>query len=417
VRGGDTGRVAPPTSLRDLSISPPTSLTSSIHAPSRLRERDRRLVLSCRPRPQRTDRLPGVITLDPRSLLHQTLKALARNWDWHLQYDQKYLAMLPQHLKSLFLGYAAVYAKSGVGYSGLKVLFLTEEEFEGSSGSDDVTHLDLSNSFAHKADFDDIRAYLRSLPPSSHNSAASPGTIVSRKGRHRYCEDWEEEAEAPLLPSPFTPRFPSLTHLSLSHPSEGVVSWAGLLDFAPHVATLTHLSLAYWPAPPSNKQKKPTRPSIFGGDGPRNNSNDVAVVIEDSDGFQALRRLSRATYCLRWLDLEGCGSWIPALAGAEWNAAWRKVETVRLTQGWVPIVEDGKFTGCVKRHVSRSRLNADEEGSNLYWLFEVDWKKRGVMDHWEQVERSAANMRDCVRGLRGLAKGLWCNFVLSRDKD
>ncbi|KAH0565168.1 hypothetical protein GP486_001446 [Trichoglossum hirsutum] len=410
-RGGDAGRA------HNLHISSPASIASSIHAPSHLGRRDQLLALS-HPHPQRTNRLPGTRALDPRSLLHQTLKALAKNWVWHLKYDQNYLAVLPQHLKSLFLGYAAVYAESGVGYSGLRALFLTQEEFEGSSGSNDITHLDLSNSLCRKADFDGIRAYLRS-PPSSHGPAASPVAAVSRKGRHTYCEDWEKEAEALLIPSPFTPRFPNLTHLSLSHPSSGVVSWAGLLDFAPHAATLTHLSLAYWPAPPSSKPaKKRIRPSIFGGDPLQDTSNDEVIAPEDYEEFQALRRLSRAMYCLRWLDLEGCGSWIPALRGAEWNAAWRKVETVRLTQGWVPAVRDGKLAAYMKRRVADIDADdADETESLPRWPYEVDRQMKDLVDRWEEVERSAVDTRDYVRGLRASAKGLWCNFVLSRDKD
>ncbi|KAI9861726.1 MAG: hypothetical protein M1813_005075 [Trichoglossum hirsutum] len=414
LRGGDT------VLARGSHTSPPGSLTSSI--PSHPRERDQLLALS-HPRPRRTNRLPGTRALDVRSLLHQTLKALAKNWDWHLQYDQNYLAALPQHLKNLLLGYAAVYSKSGVGYSGLKVLFLAEEEFEGSSGSNDITHLDLSNSFCRKADFDGICAYLRSRPPSSHSPTASTATAVSRKGIHTYCEDWEKEAEGRLFPSPFTPRFPSLTHLSLSHPSSGAVSWAGLLDFAPHAATLTHLSLAYWPAPPSSKPpKKIIKPSIFGGGAPRDTSDDGVVPAEDTEGLQALRRLSRATYCLRWLDLEGCGSWISALHGAEWNTSWRKVETVRLTQGWVPMIRSERLAIYVRRHAERlSRDDADEFGDETgnypRWLYDVDSKMKELVGQWGEVENKAVDMRDHVRGLRGLAKGLWCNFVLSRDED
>ncbi|KAF2647938.1 hypothetical protein K491DRAFT_671419 [Lophiostoma macrostomum CBS 122681] len=103
----------------------------------------------------------------------------------------------------------------------------------------------------------------------------------------------------------------------------------------------------------------------------------------DGDWHEAaniLRRLSKNTYCLQWLDLEGC-AWIQALTwepedtsssttrrttrarglghaaladsgnrrradaaweasaahvGPDWNGAWRQVEYINMFQGWMP---------------------------------------------------------------------------------
>ncbi|KAI5308989.1 hypothetical protein KEM55_004360, partial [Ascosphaera atra] len=66
-----------------------------------------------------------------------------------------------------------------------------------------------------------------------------------------------------------------------------------------------------------------------------------------SEAASILRKLSRATYCLKWLDLEGCSEWIAALVftppdqakgstGPEWNASWRGIEWLSLGPGWRP---------------------------------------------------------------------------------
>ena len=79
----------------------------------------------------------------------------------------------------------------------------------------------------------------------------------------------------------------------------------------------------------------------------------------DNDWREAagiLRSLSRTLYCLKWLDLTGCGSWLRALTwrpedydiesvGPQWNGWWRGIEHISLAVGWDPIepeTEDGE---------------------------------------------------------------------------
>lgn len=104
--------------------------------------------------------------------------------------------------------------------------------------------------------------------------------------------------------------------------TEPKASWKQLLGFSRKLSTVTHLSLAFWPAP---SQGRPCSPD---GDW--------------SETLVALKLLSRNLYRLEYLDLTGCALWYEALKlenghdRIDWVWAWGKVSTLRLYVGWTP---------------------------------------------------------------------------------
>ena len=297
----------------------------------------------------RLDRLPGA-TFPPRnSLQHTVLKAMAKQWDWHLVYDGIFLAELPIQLRLQLLSYLAVYTdhgSMGVQMQGLKPLFMTDNK-ESSTVEEfsDVTRLDLGRSIGYWMGMKQLGRELKYESEKPKEDASPPTS-------------WEEEVEDFPTVSPreslSTLRFPNLRYLSLAHPAPGAANWGSLLSLLPNIATITHLSLAYWPIPtlkPNSLNVRMAHPQVrgisfaYGG-------TDMYSSYENnwSEATTILARLSRATYCLKWLDLEGCSEWIPALCwdgldiyggvhsatGPEWNGSWRGIDWLGLGPGWVP---------------------------------------------------------------------------------
>lgn len=90
--------------------------------------------------------LPDLCLPKRRSLVFQALMALAQNWEWHLQYDHCYLATLPVRYKEALLYLIARDPSQTLSIVGLEILFLDATVFEDATGSEDLTHLDLSAS-------------------------------------------------------------------------------------------------------------------------------------------------------------------------------------------------------------------------------------------------------------------------------
>ncbi|KAI9846408.1 MAG: hypothetical protein M1837_003999 [Sclerophora amabilis] len=371
---------------------PPSSwLSASNHAPAHLRRKDRPQDRE-RLRPSRIDRLPGLEMPKRPSLLDLTLRHLAENWNFHVQYDQHYLASLPARMKSILLAYIALDGpEEGIEVAGLKTLFQSADEVPGATAGEDMTHLDLSGALGSSLSIKQLDRFLSSAGAATKSSPDQHRDLASDIGRSQPVgdsfgskpapqeeqleESWETQADAlfSLLTSPTsTTRFPCLTHLSLSHPNPSV-SWARLLAFAPHLATLTHLSLAYWPVPClTPNSKTATISSPYSGSIPYGASDFYSEY--DCDWTEAagiLERLSRATYCLKWLDIEGCGKWIDALEwanpanddvqteGADWTGAWRGIETVVVSQGVGS--ENLMARGNERKPVNRYRSRGDDE--------------------------------------------------------
>ncbi|MCJ1388255.1 hypothetical protein MMC18_001100 [Xylographa bjoerkii] len=306
---------------------PPRSwLVDSIHAPKSLRS-GLASAESAHNVSRRLDCLPGIYLPDEHTLMHQTLKSMAKNWAWHTEYDQYYLATLPELLKQALLAYISVYSPRPMTRSTLELVFLDETTLEDATGSDAITHLDLSGAAIFK-DLSKIFEKQPPIPTSAEESISVPDT-------------WDTSSIASL--SITTACFPALTHLSLAHnPSP---SWRSLLSALPHFRTLTHLSLAYWPVPSLTPNAKTATLSSPAGSVQYGASDFYSASDGDwSEAAGILRRLGRGTLCLKWLDLEGCTEWIGALGwtdsegggGVDWTGAWKGLETVRCGQDWVP---------------------------------------------------------------------------------
>ncbi|KAL8685393.1 MAG: hypothetical protein Q9218_007788 [Villophora microphyllina] len=290
--------------------------------------------------------LPDLRMPPVRSLQHQALVSIARNWEWHVHYDLYYLATLPVRQKQILLSYIAAYSHNGIDLYGLEALFLGATACEGATATDGLTHLDLAISAGRSLTLKDLTQFLmdRSTTKSSKVPNASSSTAIP--------DSWEA-ADTSSFPSPClnpTSILTTLTHLSLSRPYPHI-SWRYLLFLSPHLSTLTHLSLAYWPFPTLTPNSSTAFLSTPNGkvDYGDHNIYSHSLDIDFSGAAFVLRRLSRDTYCLRWLDLTGCASWIPALAemkgGIEWDGAWSSVETVVVNQGVTPAILQQEGTG------------------------------------------------------------------------
>lgn len=224
-------------------------------------------------------RLPDIPPIDRTRLLHKALVAVARNWSFHVEYDQHYLHALSASLKSQLLSYIALYSDEGVGIAGLRVLF--KNSYSGED--DDCTTLDLSRAIGRRLSMSQLEHFLRLPLPSCQSAANVDATAAS----------WDS------VPSNLVcrrRRLPALTHLSLAYPLE-YASWRMLLSLAKAVPTITHLSLAGWGAP-------------YQG---------------------AAKQLAKTLICLKWLDVSGCPvALYDSLVEleTEWWGVWRGVETI-----------------------------------------------------------------------------------------
>ncbi|CAF9935327.1 MAG: hypothetical protein HETSPECPRED_009746 [Heterodermia speciosa] len=270
--------------------------------------------------------LPGVYFPDERSLEHLVLKSLAKNWQWHTRYDQFHLASLPVRHKETLLTYISAYNNRGIDAAGIDLLFLDQSELDGATGSEGLTHLDIGTSVGRAITLKEIKEALTKRTMDGINSS----------GVEDVPESWDEDM--PLIASLSMSRFPTLTHLSLSNPAN--VSWKGLLSLSQHLATLTHLALAFWPIPSVTPNSKTAYRESPAGNIDYGASNFYSTADDDfSEAAGVLKRLSKATYCLQWLDLTGCCEWLHVLRehdGPDWGGAWRGLETVKVGQGWIP---------------------------------------------------------------------------------
>ncbi|KAM5466972.1 putative folate gamma-glutamyl hydrolase [Microsporum audouinii] len=298
---------------------------------------------------RRLDRLPGAVIPPHDSLLHTILRFMARNWDWHLLYDGTFLSTLPTHIRQLLLTYISVYTdhpSMGVNMKGLEPLFLTSES--GPRDGTEVTRLDLGFSIGYWLTLKQLSKEVKGSTPKGKENGPLPTS-------------WEEEADSEISsPAPYGPGqiefpgFSNIRYLSLASPAPEAASWVSLLKLLSHLPTLTHLSLAYWPIPtlkPNALTASVSHPKHkqlsfqYGG-------SDTYSSYENNwiEASIVLAKLSRITYSLKWLDLEGCAEWIPSLCwdgidiyggthevtGPEWNGSWRGIEWIGLGPGWIP---------------------------------------------------------------------------------
>ena len=374
---------------------------------------------------QLSSTLPGGSFPKEGTLQHTVLKAIATNWQWHLEYDHYHLATLATHLKETILSYIGIYWEPaldpshgsrthlpGLPANGLQALFPKDSAKEAiADWKDDagnVTRLDLGGTIGR---WTTVRALTREIarPAVTAATDATP-------------DSWDADANDSIpasLGAPMASRFTQLMHLSLAISSDivsphKVASWPGLLTLAPMISRISSLSLANWPVPSLTPNatatfvgiENPTSRSIprvpYGG------SNVYSAEDDDwREPAGILKRLSRDLYCLKWLDLTGCAAWAPALGaagGPEWNGAWRDVEYLCLCIGWEPVIPDEAKPpaqeGGVALPTNRTWLDPERDAGAL-WDWDVELTRR-MYRYKKDVER----YKDFRQGVEGVAEVL-----------
>ncbi|KAJ5225661.1 hypothetical protein N7468_006886 [Penicillium chermesinum] len=266
-------------------------------------------------------RFPGARSLGPSSLTHQMLKQLSENWPKMKEEYGVYLSLLPNHLKALLFSYLCQYSPANSCWhetlNPFYPLLISRETAYATKKHDPefpaeqcifadstFTRLDLSWAIEHGVSLAQLHSQLALQQPQTHSSA----DIVP--------ESWDEiPAGSGSIPSPLFPnnRFQELKYLFLAHPGKRV-SWNSLLPVFQHIPKLTHLSLAYWPAPSGATPHGIFSSAVHPTNGWLADPTNGGWSDEQTRDAATLRELSRLTSCLEWLDLEGCTEWIRALA-------------------------------------------------------------------------------------------------------
>lgn len=331
-------------------------------------------------------------------------------------------------------------------FKSFKILFQNDQEVEGASGSEDIQFLDLTGLLNEGFTLKDLEKSLQRSSPGAAVTSNMAGLSLSPSKRQdrtptEVADSWEDEADSsspPVLPATLTvPIFPNLTRLSLGHPGHAA-SWTDLLSVSPNLKTLTHLSLAYWPRPSTTPNAATTSMVARHATVSLGGSHFYSDLDDDwHEAANILRRLSLNTYCLKWLDLEGC-TWLKALTwdlpsnaapyanagimsgtdewvrpasspGPDWNAAWRQIEYVNLFQGWIP--SDTKSLQNMPSGVVPAQL--------MRWLRE-NGRKDGVREvlggegayggavEWVEKEKVARSVGFAVQNLRKVGGGRYC---------
>lgn len=345
--------------------------------------------------------LPELRLPTERSLLHLAFKALANNWEAFEEHDLSYLATLPIRHKEAILSYIAFYNPQGLNYNSIDLLFHDDTELADATGSEGLTHLDLASCLGHGIKATDLKKVFLKAPSGKFGATAgSKATDVP--------ESWDSQSanlSAPIA----SPRFPALTHLSLAYPASP--SWRHLLALTPHLATLTHLSLAYWPTPSLTPNSMTAYRETPSGNVDYGASNiySVSVDCDLSEASGVLRRLSKATYCLKWLDITGCWKWIAALEpiskkletqsdvskdssyvqiGPDYFGAWRGLETVIVGHEWLPRCLEKE--GSEWRQVLEATTRDPAEG---HWMEAVKFELR----MWARWENKITDTEQAIR--------------------
>ena len=328
--------------------------------------------------------LPGMDLPSPGSLLDQTLRSLARNWEEHVHYDQYYLATIPVRYKAVLLHYIAVQSERAIDVHGLEVLFYDDTELEGATGASGLTHLDLSgNTIDNPLPLKDLKSFFSS-PTKLFETAVST---------HELPESWDSQPTISEVVS--LPKFHALTHLSLAQPSPAA-TWKDLLNFAPNLRSLTHLSLAFWPTPTLTPNMSTAYAATPTGNVQASATNFYGQYDNDySEAASIMRRLSKHTICLQWLDLTGCHPWINCLSykDIDWYGAWAGLETVKIAQGWVPRFwqEHPDF-----QHKSIVDIFAHFGSHQEYNTYQAELDE---LARWSDTEIELRSIEHAVRGL------------------
>lgn len=428
--GGGTARYGPgnpsPARFRRIPGPPPPRswLTDSIHAPAKYKrgsngeyENDgRRLQV-------RSSILPAGSFPPERSLQHLALKKIASNWAWHVEYEREYLAELPLNLKETLLSYLSIYNELGSpGLNPLRVLFLDGEQYL-QEDRDEVQRLDLGNGIGL---WTSLKGLEKDLVTKTVARRASD-SIEAQEKAGETPDSWDADDDSDDLSNTSLAAIPRVIHnfqnlkhlsLSISPGNTNAASWTTLVSIATELGTLSSLSLAHWPQPTFTPNAASTRavvhvagarPVVYGG------TNIYSSLDNDwREAAGILRTLSRALYCLTWLDLTGCGDWWEALIwpsltssnetaetenlGPEWNGGWRGLEKLVLHSGWKPIPPPP--------HVARNQTDPsgpswNVEHERIIYRFQKEEQRLAEM------ERTASRVAAQLRTLRKSCGGRW----------
>jgi hypothetical protein len=306
------------------------------------------------------------------SLMDYALACASKHWHFVRVYDFNTIPLLPTAIKASLLSYLSLY-EANVDLESLQQIMC--DDVLATKFSVDIVRLDLTGLLSPSLSLKDIKTLFcptkkrpgvdgmikkLNLEDELTMGPESQGGSSTVSEESLSWEQMAEKVESSIPVSPIGMNFPNLTHLSLAK-ADKYSSWAQLLEVAIHLKTLTHLSLAHWPIP----SMTPTNSKWL----PYETPHEISVgfsrpgVIRRNAFWEAsdiLRRLSNRTYCLRWLDLEGCNGWIAALRwngdevnthgrskwdadsypnshpGPDWTASWVQVRYINLSQGWVP---------------------------------------------------------------------------------
>jgi len=335
---------------------------------------------------------------------------MASNWNWHAEHADVYLPRIPLRLRQTLLSYLSIFTDGYGLYNPLQLLF----PLDGDSGDEqdenepqEVTRLDLTNALGTWLSLATLRRAILTTQSTSHRKVprSIPSDLIDSLAQE-IPESWEDANEelnehvlGSVPKSLYTSRFPNLRHLSLAvYPatSSAVVSWPALLGFAKHLHTLESLSLAYWPLPTYTPAAAATYATVssnllgtrsriaYGG------TNMYSILENDwRESSGILKSLSRSLYCLKWLDLTGCVSWLPALVWEDttlststsdsyspfpadmrtgeqlsisiWNGHWRGIVWLGLGVGWTPAGKrDDVAFSRLARDYNEGRQKVDE---------------------------------------------------------
>lgn len=270
--------------------------------------------------------LPGTNLPRRGTLLETTLKALARHWEWHLEYDGWYLATIPVRHKEVLLHYLALEGSEQINLDGLEVLLCDNSILEDATGADGFARLDLARTIGNSITFQELKRFF----------TAPVAEEASRSLDQALPDSWDASpTSSPVLS---LPKFHALTHLSLSRPGLSV-TWPAFLRFAPNLTSLTHLSLAYWPTPTITPNSSTAFAKTPSGEVSYSATNFYSAYDNDfGEAASILRRLSKHTICLQWLDLTGCWPWVKCLGDRQidYCGAWAGLGTLRMGQEDVP---------------------------------------------------------------------------------
>jgi hypothetical protein len=374
---------------------------------------------------------------------------MALNWLWHLDYDGPFLAEIPGRIKALLLSYIAVYARGQQlkgRMKGLKPLFLAE----GDHSQDDtkgngaianrivasdaaISRLDLGNALGRWMTFKQLTNELfTSTKPDSERETVVPGSWDQEIDQQNAEPIAPDSVPTSPIPKGMTPglRFTNLRYLSLAHPQPAAASWNSLLNLLNRLSTLTHLSLAHWPTPtrtPGAATARVRHPSHHSLTFSYSGTDNYAAMDNNwAEAASILRQLSRSTYCLKWLDLEGCAGWLPALkwvgkdpdghpyplggSGPEWNGSWRDVEWINVGPGWVPDLSDN--SEFLEPRPLAMSVNPpddldDSDSASRHEERLINFRRENELRLYRDSVQTSLEVRTHVRQIRKQGRGKW----------